>query len=411
MHALAALTLLGSLASGALAACDASCPPNTIPTCSKDGDTCLAPSVPVKARRAFFPPLLRRDCSTCTPTECPAERKKCTPGGTKPPQIPETKIFFACGQKQTANYVTVTYVNCPGDAANKCLVLTLTGTNLEAPKLEISSQPLRSSNSGQFSYFKPVNYCTKTQCVVPIAEILKREGKTTADLCTLKLWIAIHSGVPGDTCWAMGSEINDGNGNWAEEFNIGFSCPTVPETCCCCPAPPVVQPPKKCGEETAYAKGANTFDLSALGCTNSWGYYQAIPAASVDAVSVGGTVYTANLLAGQTNNVGTVAVTKKSDTCFSLTFDAANGFGVGKVHVDIACKDPNANLGTFCRSPGKYEFQTCVGTDPYTTNTDICAEAKCSGQYYFIIHAETYNVVTYDAANPGPYNNCAAYTC
>ena len=49
MHALAALTLLGSLASGVLATCDASCSPNTIPTCSKDGDTCLAPSVPVKA--------------------------------------------------------------------------------------------------------------------------------------------------------------------------------------------------------------------------------------------------------------------------------------------------------------------------------------------------------------------------
>lgn len=120
-------------------------------------------------------------------------------------------------------------------------------------------------------------------------------------------------------------------------------------------------------------------------------------------------VYTANLLAGKTSDVGDVTVTKKSDTCFTVTLDAAAKFGVRGAHVDISCSDPKANLDKFCRTPGKYEFNAgCVTVDPYTTG-NVCVEAKCTDSYYFIIHADTYSIVSADAGDA--YNNCVSKDC
>ncbi|KAK3998172.1 hypothetical protein QBC44DRAFT_386484 [Cladorrhinum sp. PSN332] len=401
------ISLLVSLAGRTLATCEASCPKYTVPTCATDSSgTCLAPASPLKARQFHPSRLFRRTCDTCPPAECPVDSKKCTPGGVKPPQLPPTTVLFDCGQKPTQYSVTVTYVNCPTAPDKKCLVFQLNGEGLEQPKLEISSSPLTSSTSGKFRYN---SYCTPTSCAVPIDVVLANEGKTS--LCDLTLWIGLHSGYLTDTCWPQGSEINDGNGNWAQEFFIKFECPTVPPACCCCPPPPSL-PDKKCTPETAYASGANTLNLPDLGCTKAWGYYQKYEAGFVNGVSVGGVVYTANLLAGKTTDVGDVTVTKKSPTCFSVTLDAAAKFGVGKTHIDISCNDPKTNLGGFCRSPGQYEFNSgCVTVDPYTSSKDICVETACTEWYYFIIHAETYSVVSYDPANPGPYDGCVAYVC
>jgi len=292
-------------------------------------------------------------------------------------------------------------------------VFQLSDAQLESPKLEISSQPLTSDTPGQFSYYNPINYCTGTTCTVPIEVVLAREGLTADDLCGLKLWIGLHSGYNTETCWPQGPLINDGDGNWAQEFSISFSnCPTVGDSCCCCP--PTESPPdKKCGSETAYAsKAGTTFDLSGLGCTKAWGYYQKYAASFVNGLLANSVVYTADLLAGKTNDVGDVTITKVNDKCFSVTLDAAPKYGIGLTHIDISCSDPKANLGGFCRSPGKYEFNSgCFNADPYTTDKPICVESPCSASYYFIVHTETYDVVSYDASNPAPYNNCVPYVC
>jgi hypothetical protein len=329
--------------------------------------------------------------------------QKCTPGGQQPPQLTSGTVTLYCGQQPTEFSVTYSYVNCPSDATKKCLVFQLNGQGLEQPKLEISFQQLTTSAPGQFRYN---TYCTGSTCTVPIDVVLANEGKDLNYLCDHPLWIGLHSGYGDDTCWAQGIPIN-ANGNWATQFSITFDCPTS-ETCCCCPPPPGL-PDKKCGSETAYASGSNTFNLKDLGCTNAWGYYQKYGKVSVDSIPVGNVVYTANLLAGQTNDVGDVTVTKTSATCFTVTLDAAAGYGVGLTHIDISCKDPNANLGNKCRSPGQYEFNSgCVTTDSYTS-APVCVEAQCTDFYYFIIHAETYSVVSADA---GPaYDNCVPYVC
>lgn len=413
MRCAVAFSLLGYLAGSALATCDASCPPQyTIPTCATDSsNTCLAPASPLRIRQSPPSRLFRRTCDTCVPAECAADSQKCTPGGQKPPQLPPTTVFFDCGQHATQNSVSVTYVDCPAPYTpdKKCLVFQLSDPALEQPKLEISSNHLTSSTPGRFSYN---SYCKASSCVVPIDVVLAKEGKT--DLCDLTLWVGLHSGVSGNTCWPHGSQINDGNGNWAEEFSITFECPVVPPACCCCPPPPPPSlPDKNCGpSDTAYASNADhTLNLPDLGCTNAWGYYQKYDASFVIGVSVGGVVYTADLLAGQTNDVGDVTVTKTSSTCFSVALDTAAKFGVGVTHIDISCSDPNTNLGKFCRTPGQYEFNSgCIAKGPYAS-PDVCVSAPCTGSYYFIIHAETYSVVSYDASDPTPYDTCSPYTC
>ena len=405
MRSLVVLSLIGYIAGTALATCDTSCPKYTIPTCATgSGNTCIAPSSGLRVRRSPASHLFRRTCGDCPPTECPTDSKKCTPGGQQPPQVTPKTVTLDCGQKPTQFSVTSTYVNCPSDSTKKCLVFQLSGEGLEQPKLDISFGKLTQSAPGQFRYN---TYCTASTCTVPIDDILTKEGKTLNDLCNLPLWIGFHSGYGGDTCWAQGEPINS-NGNWAMQFSLSFECPTLPPTCCCC-APAPSQPDKKCGSETAYASGSNTFNLDDLKCTKAWGYYQKYGKDVVGSIAVGDVVYTANLLAGKTNDVGDVTVTKTSATCFKVALNAAPKYGVGLAHIDISCKDPDANLGKFCRTPGKYDFNSgCLATDP-STGWEVCAEAECAHSYYFIIHAETYSVVSADAGDA--YENCDPYKC
>ncbi|GAB1312834.1 hypothetical protein MFIFM68171_03044 [Madurella fahalii] len=122
----------------------------------------------------------------------------------------------------TDKFVLVTYLDCPVPyfLTEKCVILTLSDSTLKALKLKISSENIDKSSSSQFTYFNPTGYCSDTSCVAPTSVILSREEMTTDDLCGFDLRIAIHSGLGGDTCWAKGYEINDGNGNRSEEFNI-----------------------------------------------------------------------------------------------------------------------------------------------------------------------------------------------
>lgn len=119
------------------------------------------------------------------------------------------------------------------------------------------------------------------------------------------------------------------------------------------------------------------FDLADSGeeCSKAaWGYHQKYGKDLIKLIPVGGVVYTANLLAGQTNDVGDVTVTKTSASCLEVTLNAAPGYGVGRLtHIDISCKDPSANLGKKYRTPGQYEFSSRCVTDPYKSG-QVCVE-------------------------------------
>jgi hypothetical protein len=175
----------------------------------------------------------------------------------------------------------------------------------------------------------------------------------------------------------------------------------------CCP-PSGSLPDKKCGSETAYASGANTYNLDDLGCTDAWGYYQKYRKDVVEKIPVNGVVYTANLPAGRTNDVGDVTVTKTSATCFTVTLGAAPKYGVGITQIEISCKDPVRTWAGFAGRPGSMSSTGCITTDPYASG-EVCEEAVCANFYYFIIHAETYSIVSADEGDT--YENCAPYVC
>jgi hypothetical protein len=231
MRPLAILSLVGFIAGTALATCDTSCPPKyTIPTCATGPeDTCHTPTSRLRVRQYPASRLFRRTCDGCPPVECPRYRQKCNPGGQEPPQLTSKTVNLICGQKSTPFSVTYSYVNCPSDDDKKCLVFQSNGQGLEESKLEISSQPLTQSAPGRFSYN---SYCTRSTCTVPVDKILENEDIPLGDLCKMPLYIGLHSGYGGETCWAEGRRINE-KGNWAMQFSIQFDCPISPPTCCC----------------------------------------------------------------------------------------------------------------------------------------------------------------------------------
>jgi len=316
--------------------------------------------------------------------------------------------------------VTYTIEPCPDDglyAGQTCLHIKLTATasisDIHLAILDGDGDP--SSLPNGLGNWPHNSYCSfsgnQGDCWVPESVVLAVLDPPSTSLCNQDIIIAVGISITGATCFARGTVI-DSTGRWFMYTTAGFTCPDVCTKSCCCPPPPD-KPPKKCGSETAFASAAGkTFNLADLGCTKAWGYYQKLTATEVNSLPVGSTVYTADLLAGKTQDVGEVTVTKKSSTCFSVTLDAAAGFGIGKTHIDISCSDPKTNLGDRCRTPGKYEFNSgCIDEDPYTTTRDVCVENVCSNFYYFIIHAETYNVIEYNPANPEPYDKCSPYTC
>jgi hypothetical protein len=265
-------SLLGGLAGTALATCEheAPCPEYTIDTCAVDNShTCLPPQASLATRDlSRYTGFFRRTCESehCAPAECPASQKVCTPGGPLPPQLTPQTIPLICGQKPTSNSVVVSY-----EDATRTLVFDLVGAGLEKPKLQIEATRVTNHAPGQFRYN---TYCSATQCVVPIDEVITTECLDS--LCNATLWVALHTGIGGETCWADGERIygdrrralqgspsrgtlsrrkndkNEGNGNgngngkgkgngsgnannWATQFSITFSsCPSAPQLCCCC---------------------------------------------------------------------------------------------------------------------------------------------------------------------------------
>ncbi|KAL1843952.1 hypothetical protein VTJ49DRAFT_6356 [Mycothermus thermophilus] len=463
MRSPAVLSLLGCLASTAVATCEHECASAyTIPTCQTDSSsTCLTPAARLRARS--WPSLTSRTCD-CHPVDCPVESKKCTPGPSLPPQLTPQTIPLVCGKKATSNTVTVTYGACPSDNKKQCLLFQLAGNGLEQPKLQIQTSPLTDHAPGQFKYNK---YCSGNSCAVPIETVLANENIPSVEtLCSsdTKLYIAVHSGVKGDTCWADGEPIYGGNNdkgkshqkrtsglvnfltnvvgkivdavqdikdkvknngkdkanNWATQFSISFDCPTGPETCCCCPSspPPPPPPPKTCSVEAyGWTDGSTvvTESLTDLGCTSNWGWYQKIPADVVAAVEPrGGLVYTGQFKAGLSGlEVGELRVLKAGSNFF-VQMIPENGEYIGRVWVQVSCTDPKEKLGDDCRTPSAYSFDSgCVtreyGVEGWTAfdNYGLLNPGECTDYFYFMVYVTAETVV--ESTETEFYETCAPY--
>ncbi|KAL1835658.1 hypothetical protein VTJ49DRAFT_6263 [Mycothermus thermophilus] len=387
------ISLVGGLAATALAQ-------DAIATCELDGwSSCLPPSASLKTRdfsHMTLTGLFRRQ----SVDECPEEDKLCS-GGLQPPELTPITLPLVCGKKPTSNSVTVSYGICPTQAT-WCIIFDLDGTGLEQPKLQISANPLADATTFEYN-----EYCSDKQCAVPIQVLTRNLGLTAlADFCAAQpLWVALQSGVNGETCWADGEPIapkkvkrtkcKPDPQTEAMQFPVSFDCPVLPTVCCCC-RQATTEPPKVCSAGVWAAPSDSASELKELGCTDGPGFYAPLPA---EEASAGVLFHMRKILAdGDYEPVGLAQITINSDdtgesACATVIVgltSVAHLLSVNRVRVHITCEDPATALGSSCADPSVYSIDSgcLVGNVQSTHLVQSCEVPSCPDVYYAIVYTD-----------------------
>lgn len=223
----------------------------TPPTCLTDLACCSTPG-----RRSIFP----RE-------ECPAGIKKCCEKTDKVVHVSTSTSTLQCGNSNEAQAPLTTEIKpCPSDSTKPCLHFnfgsTTDGINYQDVHLGLSATAFSDfTGPGQLnsnSFCSLTNGGASADCYVPLSTISSTYF-SSGELCLKELYVVAHVSYPdagavnGNTCYGTGTEIprtKPGNGNWAMQFTLGFTCTNECVKECCCPAPPV--PDVWCPIGTAY---------------------------------------------------------------------------------------------------------------------------------------------------------------
>lgn len=144
-----------------------------------------------------------------------------------------TKVL-QCGRFNEENSTVVVTVDpCPNAADGQCVHVhynQVDSKQFTEVHLGIDDQPLTDDSPGQLNFNDKcalTNGGNTADCYVPLSEIgeLFDPDVPVNALCGKKIWIGAHTTVPGNTCWGQGTDIDDGNNNWAQNFDVTFTCP------------------------------------------------------------------------------------------------------------------------------------------------------------------------------------------
>lgn len=336
-----------------------------------------------------------------------------------------TKTENRCGKKGArTSEVKVQVATCVDAPTEKCLHVTYENVATQTYQevhLELSKDPIKQSAPGLFHFN---SYCSLkeggayAECWVPLNDILKQvygdDSGNILHLCdATNLYIAAHTTISdGNTCWGVGSPIDETAKNWAMYFQFDWSCSNKCVHSCCCPehhdthscefgtafgVNPDFSPnnPSGCSFGKANlntGKFPCKWTLNELGC-GRWGWYAAVSSGTIDnyhqVLHVG---------AGQNDvnngvDVGAVSLHEVA-TGIEVKYTITPGtlYEIDVPHVYISC-DPVPSVQTgpggnhVACSPGQYTISPECLTGGARKEWTTVWEHKCTGTYYLIFHA------------------------